>query len=207
MPASEAGVTSLFTMNLFHMLGIRATTDVRWLRRLIDDRRIQFELGVDRSGLTDESLRSFRQTVEAPNSRIGAEIFAFHSVDPTVAAEQLPFLRDRAQTATGLERTLLYHDIAVAAHLAWAQSDSASAAAVDALRVSLSAWRPVVREPEFWQYLAARAEGTRSADELWRECVAVLIGSVVQVAADLLSARNLGPGLGVIGVLRDAALP
>lgn len=189
------------------MLAVRATTDQRALRRILEERGIQIALGLSSSDLTEELLRAFRQTIETPKRRVTAELFALHSVDPAPPIEQLAVLRERAQGASGLERTLLFHDVAVTAQLVWALTDPESAQGLEALRISLSAWRPVLREKEFWQYLADRSEGATSGEELWQECVAGLVRSAAEVAASLLAGKQLGQAVAVVGVLRDAALP
>ena len=198
---------SLFATNPFYVFGIPATTDQRSIRRIIEERGIQLQLGLNSGGLTQELLRSFRQTIETPRLRATAELFGFHLADPSAPTEHLALLRERAQGANGLERTLLFHDVALAAHLAWALTEVASPAGVEALRISLSAWRPVLREPGFCEYVAERSDKASSGEELWQECAKALVQSVAEVAASFLFTKKLGSAVALVGVLRDAALP
>lgn len=197
----------LFSENIFHVLGIRASTDLRSLRRLLEERTVQVQLGMRPQGLTEEMLRSFRQSIETPERRARAELFGLHAVDPGLPSEQLSLIRERAQGAGGLDRTLLYHDVAVTAHLVWALSHPDSTEGIESLQISLAAWRPVLREKDFWEYSAARSDGSMTADALRDACVRGLVGSAAGVAASFLDQGQLGPARALVRVIRDSALP
>ena len=196
----------LFATNPFYVLGLDATADQRALRRVVEERSVAIQLGLV-GGLSAELLRSFSQVLEEPRSRASAEVFALHTTEPTGWRAQLPLLRDKAQAASGFERSLLEHDVAVAAHLAWAHAQESSPPATEALQLSLAAWRPVFRSKEFWEYQAMRSGGGATADDLRHQAIEALATSVGEVVASLLADRQLGPCLDVVHVLRGATIP
>lgn len=211
-------MTRLYRDNPFALLGLRATADGRQVRRRIEELEVQLRLGSGTGGLDPDRLRQIRQALESPVDRLNAEVFWLH-VDPlepsprldteSLNAEILRLLQ-RGLQASGLERTLIAHDLAVLRHAAWLDQSQRTpdAATLSGLQLAHTDWVEALLSPDIERYFEERRQVLEAPPlDIQKAASEQILRSIAEVTSDAIDRRNLSVAAGLVALMRRSQLP
>lgn len=211
-------MTRLYTDNPFALLGLRATADGRQVRRRIEELEVRLRLGSGTGGLDPDRLRQIRQALESPVDRLNAEVFWLH-VDPDEPSPELDTeslnaeilrLLQRGLHASGLERTLITHDLAVLRHAAWLDQwqRTPDAATLSGLQLAHTDWVEALLSPDIERYFQERRQVLEAPPlDIQQAASERILHSIAEVTSDAIDRRNLTTAVGLVALMRRTQLP